>query len=370
MRNFYSVVIVLILASLLSFSFHQEENLRSLYEKEPALWPKPTVDDGVVHRELGVLPKSPVNIFADSVKGMAVLGKNLFFDPRLSGSNQISCSSCHAPDMHWTDGREVSVGNDHHPNKRNAMSLENVWAVEHLFWDGRANSLEDQANSPISSEIEMHQDLGKLPKKLKKIKGYNSLFTEAYGDKTITLERITHALATYQRGIMSRKTPFDLFMEGKYDRLTDQQIEGLHLFRTKARCINCHNGPFLTDGKFHNEGLTYYGRKYEDLGRYHITKDPQDVGKFRTPSLRNVMQTGPWFHNGLFSNMEGVLNMYNVGMPRVKRKASQIDDPLFPETDPLLKPLGLSKKEKEAIIAFMESLSSVTWKDRAPVLPH
>lgn len=368
-KPFLALFSLLTLACLFSnFSSvkFEEGTLRERYSRSPNLWPAASIDSGVVFRELAPLPKSPVNIMADSVKDLAFLGKVLFFDRRLSGSNQISCSSCHAPDMHWTDGRQVSIGNDHSANKRNAPTLENVWAAESLFWDGRSFSLEDQANSPISSEVEMHQDIDKLPAKLKKIAGYRSLFNAAYGDKKISIERITHALATYQRGIASRPTDFDAFMEGRYSRLTDEQIEGLHLFRTKARCINCHNGPFLTDGLFHNVGLTYYGRKYEDLGRYEITKYPEDVGKFKTPGLRNVMKTAPYFHNGLFPEMQGVLNMYNAGMPRPKRKEGQENDPLFPKTDPLLKKLDLSKTEMNAIIAFLESLSSATWRDRAP----
>lgn len=365
---------ILIFLSFRSFEFNQGDelpidSLRKIYAQSPAKWPKPTIDSGVNFVELGVVPLSPIEDQKEALKGVITLGKNLFFDPRLSGSNQISCSSCHAPDLNWADGREVAIGHDHGAGKRNTPSLENIWFFKKLFWDGRAEGLEDQAAHPISNPIEMHQDLTKLPSKLHKIKGYQPLFTAAFGDSKVTVKRIVEALATYQKTIVSRKGDFDYFLLGDKKRMTDQQILGLHLFRTKARCVNCHNGPLFTDGEFHNAGLTYFRRKYEDLGLYNITKKPEDVGKFKTPSLRNVMRTAPWFHNGLFSDMDGVMNMYNVGMPVQKVRPEQVNDPLLPKNDRLLKPLGLSKVEKDAIIAFMESISVIPWKERSPDLP-
>src|SRR5699024_5904999 len=131
-----------------------------------------------------------------------------------------------------------------------------------------------------------------------------------------------------------------------YEAMNNQEIKGMHLFRTKARCMNCHSGQFLTDEDFHNIGLTYYKRKHEDLGRYEVTKNPDDVGKFRTPSLRYVMNTAPYMHNGLFPNIIGVLNLYNSGMHMIHPTDEQkTEDPLYPVTDPLLKKLNLSKEE-------------------------
>jgi len=346
------------------------DSLRIIYSRPPSQWPAPTVDKGVNFTELGVLPASPINLKNDTVKKIVSLGKLLFFDPRLSASNQISCSSCHIPDLNWADGREVSVGHDHAVNTRNAPSLENVWAVKRLFWDGRAESLEDQAQSPLTSSIEMHQEMKVLPKKLKKIKGYRTLFTDAFGNDKITITQIFKSLADYQRTIVSRKADFDRFLEGNKNALTDQQLVGLHLFRTKARCVNCHNGPLFTDNDFHNVGLTYYGRKYEDLGLYNVTKKAEDVGKFKTPSLRNVMRTGPWFHNGLFGDMDGIMNMYNVGMPVQKVRPEQVNDPLLPKNDKLLRGLRLSKGERNAVISFLHAISTAPWKDQAPVLPQ
>ena len=365
----------LILLSFQSTNFNDDEelsidSLRKVYSKPTDEWPKPTVDKGAVFQELGELPPSPVDLKNDSVKKVVELGKILFFDPRLSGSNQISCSSCHAPDLHWSDGRQVSVGHDHLTNIRNAPSLENVWFYKRLFWDGRAASLEEQAESPVAAHNEMHQDMKTLSKKLSKIKGYQPFFVDAFGSKTITNKRIFESLATFQRSIVSRRTPFDRFLARDKKALTDQQLVGLHLFRTKARCINCHNGPLFTDNEFHNDGLTYFKRKYEDLGLYNVTKKPEDVGKFKTPGLRNVMKTAPWFHNGLFPDMDGVMNMYNVGMPVQRVRAEQVNDPLLPKNDKLLKGLMLSKAEKDAVVSFLEALSSPTILVRVEKLPQ
>lgn len=369
------VFFLLILISFRSFDFSLQDeipvdSLRSYYEKSPDKWPKPNVDESVKYTELGVVPASPVKLADPTTKAKAVLGKILFFDPRLSESNQISCSSCHAPDLHYSDGREVSVGHDHAANTRNAPSLQNVWFFKKLFWDGRAESLEDQAQGPLSSTKEMHQDMKLLPQKIAKIQGYRPFFKSAFGNEQVSAKQIFESLAIFQRTLVSRKAPFDRFVEGNKKAMTDQQIWGLHLFRTKARCVNCHNGPLFTDGEFHNLGLTYYGRKYEDLGRYNVTKKAEDVGKFKTPGLRDVMRTAPWFHNGLFGNMDGVMNMYNVGMPNQKRKPEQANDPLYPTNDKLLRGLMLSNDEKAAVIAFMTAISTEPWKDRAPEMPQ
>lgn len=345
------------------------DSLRAIYSGPIKNWPKPFLDSGVVFKELGILPKSPLDLKNDSVKRMIELGKKLFFDPRLSGSNQISCSSCHVSSMQWTDGRPVAMGHDHQLGRRNTPSLNNIWASKFIFWDGRANSLEEQIDSPISSDIEMHQDMKVLSKKIRKIKGYRPLFDSAFGTHKITNELISHAIATYEKSLVSRSSDFDYFLKGESKRLSDPQIRGLHLFRTKARCINCHNGPLFTDFDFHNVGLTYYGRELEDLGRYNVTKKPEDIGKFKTPSLRDVMRTRPWFHNGLFDNMDGVLNMYNNGMPRPKRKPNQINDPLFPEVSVHIQKLGLTQQDKDDIIAFLESISTSPWSISHPELP-
>ena len=345
-----------------------KDSILELYKGPIKSWPKPTIDSGVVWNEIAPLPKDSEYLKweqNDSVK----LGKILFFDPRLSRSSQVSCSSCHEPDMAWQDGRRVSLGNDHLQGTRNTPSLLNVFIQKELFWDGRAGSLTSQAASPLTEHHEMDMDISELPEKIRKITGYDSLFEKAYGDKKINLERITAALATFEKTIRSRRSRADYFMLGKINALNEQEIKGLHLFRTKARCMNCHNGPYFTDLQFHNIGLTYYGRKYQDLGRYNVTGRKEDVGKFKTASLRDLLHTRPWMHNGLFDNLKGVINIYNSGMHQLDGKISPDIDSLYPHTDTLLKPLNLTEEEKDDLVAFLEALNPVEYKMPRPKLP-
>lgn len=348
------------------------DSLRYLYERSPDRWPKASLDSGVAHIELGVLPGSPLDPYKDSLQPLIDLGKTLFFDPRLSGSEQISCSSCHAPDLGWADGRAVAVGHDHQRGKRNTQSVKNSWFYTTYFWDGRASSLENQAPNPIENPIEMHQDFEKLPAKIAEIKGYQPLFTQAYGDPSVTQDRIANALATFQRTITSGVSDFDYFLAGLGNRLTDQQIHGLHLFRTKGNCMNCHNGPMMSDNKFHNLNTTFYkDEQREDLGLYEFTKNPEDVGKFRTPGLRNVMNTGPWFHNGIFKDMRVVMTQYNMGMRMLGAviTSPSREEPMKPVISPHVRTLSLNLEEINAIIAFMESLSESPGEFDFPELP-
>lgn len=375
MRNRFVLILILtasigVVASWYLYTqrepMSRTDELRDIYTADISDWPAPTVEDTIDWEPLGPLPESPYRR-VDSLQALTELGKKLFFDPRLSSSDQISCSSCHDPALAWTDGLPSSVGHDHLTGNRNAISLLNVWAKEPLFWDGRAESLAEQIQHPIGSPIEMNQDVEKLPDKLQSIEGYPVLFQHAFEDSTVTLPRIAEALAQFQRTLQSRNSDFDDFVRGDEDALTDRQLLGLHLFRTKARCMNCHYGSFFTDMKFHNLGLHYYGRKYEDLGLYNISGKDSDVGKFRTPQLRDVMFTRPWFHNGLFSSIEGVINMYDHGMARPKpRPGMDTDNPPYPTTSPLLKELNLTDKEKEALIAFLESISEQPYRMSRP----
>ena len=377
MKKFIVIALVTgLVAVMVSFTSNRQavpltfnDSLRALYTRPVDQWPQPVIEPGVQWKELSALPADS-NLVAKLKDPKINLGKLLFFDPRLSGSNQISCSSCHDPDMAWTDGRTVSLGNNHLQGTRNTSTLLNIAQVKELFWDGRAASLEDQAINPIATIHEMNQEPPTIPDELEAIPGYPPLFEKVYGDKRINLDRILDAIAAFERSIASRRSRFDDFVNGKYKQLSDEEIQGLHLFRTKARCMNCHNGTYFTDNQFHNIGLTYYGRKYQDLGRYNVTKEAADVGKFRTPSLRDVMRTRPWMHNGLFDNMDGILNMYNAGMPQPKPKPDQVNDPLFPKTDPLIKKLDLTPEEKKAIVAFLDAITGVPYKMDRPQLPN
>lgn len=397
------------------------DELRAAYAKPAAEWPKPTIDAGVEFVELGLVRRPqfpPENPFTEA---KAELGQMLFFDPRLSGSGQIACASCHEPELGWSDGRAVSFGHARSPLRRNAPALTNVWSRKSLFWDGRADTLEHQALEPIAASDEMNADAGKMVALLAEQGEYRKRFAAVFdgeGDgadakgkpaaerpaggegtgpddekpatganrksvvkknadeqgnaipdaSVVTIDRVARALATYERTIASRASDFDRFLAGKADVLSDSAVRGLHLFRTDARCANCHMGPTLTDEQFHDVGLSYYGRELEDLGRYGFTRDPKDAGKFRTPSLRNLPRTGPYMHNGLFE-LRGVLNLYNAGMPALRPRADQADDPKFPVKSPLLKPLGLNRQDLEDLLAFLGSLEETKLRVRPPALP-
>ena len=349
------------------------EKLRKTYSSgDISQWEKPELDEEVIadFQDIGVLPKMIFpenNPYSEAKKE---LGKMLFFDPHVSKSKQISCASCHDPELAWGDGRTISYGHNRQTGKRNSPSLLNIGYHSVFFWDGRAASLENQALGPITDPVEMAATETISIKNIKKIKGYKPYFREAFGDEKITIERILKAIATYERTITSKKSKFDSFIEGKSDIFTDEEVIGLHLFRTKARCINCHNTPLFSNQKFHNVGLSYYGRTFEDLGKYNITHKKEDVGKFKTPSLREIGRTAPYMHNGLMPNLEGIIEMYNAGMPRVKPKENQKNDSLFPVTDPLLKKLNLTKKEQNALKAFLLTLSSSPRREILPKLPE
>lgn len=334
------------------------DSLRKIYAQPSNFWPKPNVDKEVKFEELAALQPSPINLTNDSIRHVVELGKLLFFDTRLSGANQISCATCHNPELNWTDGMKVSIGHEQLENIRNAPSLENVWVYNSFFWDGRANSLVSQVEGPISAHNEMNQDLKSLSKKLSKIKGYRFYFKAAFGTAKITNKRVFESLATFQQTIVSQESNFDKFLKGDANALTDQELTGLHLFRTKARCMNCHHGAYFTDKDFHNIGLTEYGTKREDLGLYNVTKRPEDIGKFKTPGLRNVMKTGPWFHQGSVNSMDSLMVLYNMGMPEHVVLPGQENDPLLPKNDKLVRGIMLNVSERKAVIAFLAALSS------------
>ena len=329
------------------------------YRQPVAQWPAPQVDADVPWQEMAALPAHapapPDNPFSDA---KAALGEKLFNDPKLSRSGQIACASCHEADMAFADGRRVSFGHDRQSGRRNAPSLVMSGYSPALFWDGRGGGLEQQAMHPIIDPVEMAFDIEQLLQRLNADAAYREQFAQVFGAGPITTERTGQALATFQRTLVSatRNTAFEQLLRGRPQRMSDEQLYGLHLFRTKARCMNCHFGPALSDEQFHNVGLSYYGRKYEDLGRYEVTRKPEDVGAFRTPSLRLVMKTAPWMHNGLFVNMEGTLAFYNMGMPRPQPNAQQVNDPLFPRTSDRLKALNMDKDELRALRSFLDTL--------------
>ena len=351
------------------------DNLRKIYSSgDVSKWPKPVLDitvDISKFQDIGVLPNVSYpasNPYSDE---KAILGKMLFFDPRLSGSGQISCSNCHNPELGWTDNLTRSFGHDRQTGGRNAMTILNVGFATSLFWDGRAPSLEAQSTMPIQDQKEMKAHLSVAVENIANIKGYKSFFDKAFFDKKINVENIQMAIATFERTISSPPGKFDKFISGQSNAFTDQEVEGLHLYRTKANCISCHNTPYFSDNQFHNDGQALIATKNEDLGRYNVTKNKADVGKFRTPTLREVSRTGPWMHHGHFPSILDVVELYNLGNPSpIQNKyKGTIDEQMIGKTSPILRKLNLSKSEVKALVAFVGTLSTPNRRMKMPELP-
>ncbi|MGJ1228303.1 cytochrome-c peroxidase [Sphingobacterium siyangense] len=375
------IVIAIFIAPLLISAFadriDEQEELQELRERYSSgrqeLWPKPHIDSAVRPGfvDIGVLPEVSYPVDNPYSKEKSLLGKLLFFDPRLSASKQISCASCHDPQLGFGDGKSLAHGHGRREGKRNAMTLYNVAFYKSLMWDGRAKSLEDQVLLPTQDHLEMNTSLDTLIAHVKAVRGYAKYFEQAFGDKQITLPRIQQALATFERGIVSYPTKFDRFVQGQADALNDEELTGLHLFRTKARCINCHNTPLFSDNLFHNDGQALYGSKQQDFGHYHLTGDQKDIGAFRTPSLRNTGLTGPWMHHGNFPTLRDVVELYNLGNPAPIQRHVKIDEKTRPIHSPLLKRLNLSRQEVDAVIAFLQAVSTPTQRRIAmPELPE
>lgn len=344
--------------------------LREAYAGDPAEWPAARVRPGADFTPLGLVPPAPQPPGNPSTDAKRELGELLFFDGRLSGTGQMSCGSCHVAELGWADGRARSLGHGAGQLQRNTPSMLNAGHQRFLFHDGRAASLEELVVAVLTNADEMAADPEALVEGVAAIPGYAPLFDAAFGDHEVTVERIAQAVAVHVRDVVSEpSSDFDDFLEGDVEALSDAAVRGLHLFRTDAGCVNCHSGPILSDGGFHNLGLTYYGRRFEDLGRYRVTGDPDDVGRFRTPSLRNVARTAPYSHTGFFPDLLGMVNVYDAGGARPRRPEKFADDPLWPTTSELLVPLHLNDRDKADLVAFLESLTERSRRDVLPELP-
>ncbi len=341
--------------------------LRNAYRRPPGDWPAPHVDDGVVWREIGLLPPvvhPPANQWSHE---KAQLGELLFFDQRLSAVGNLACGSCHDPSRAWTDGRAISQPPGRSPG-RNTPSIRNVAHRTALYWDGRAATLEQQAEEALRSPLEMAASSDHVVGLVAASPRYLELFTAAFPDRPVSLSAVVEAIACYERTIVGGRSRFDAFLRGDGEALSDAEILGLNLFRREARCMHCHHGPTFSDDRLHVLGLSFFGKSNEDLGRYRVSGDPADSGRFLTPSLRDVTRTPPFMHSGSFP-LSGVLNMYNAGMVRLRRRGAWRDDPLVPVTSPHLKPLGLNRQDLADLAAFLAALEEPPDPERPPQLP-
>jgi cytochrome c peroxidase len=350
------------------------DHLRELYSSgDASRWPKPVLDPESVSlfSEIGHLPADEFPADNQYTPEKALLGKTLFFDPRLSKSNQIACASCHDPELAWCDNRTFSFGHNRQLGTRNAMTILNVAYAKSLFWDGRANSLEEQSRMPIEDEKEMGEHIDIAAGKIAKIKGYEVLFEKAFGDRSVTKDRISKSIAAFERTVKSLPSKFDQFIDGNSELYTNDELMGLHLFRTKAQCINCHNSGYFSNSRFENIGTSLLGEEGEDLGRYLVTKKPEDAGRFKVPGLREVARTGPYFHNGSMVDLSEVIRFYSNGNPEHSQKRSTVHEGtvLRSEKSGMVRMLELSQKEIDQLEAFLRTLSSKPVKVDMPDLP-
>ncbi|RLK46482.1 cytochrome c peroxidase [Alkalispirillum mobile] len=272
------------------------------------------------------------------------LGKMLFFEPRISSSGVISCATCHNPALGWADRIPRAVGHEGQVGERNTPTVLNSGFLESQFWDGREPDLEGQALGPIEDDIEMAMDLDDALDRLEAFDEYQDAFSAAYPgeDAPITADNVAKALATFQRTLNTPNSPFDRYLRGDLDALTDKQKRGMAAFVDNG-CIACHRGPALTDSQFHSiqvPGST-------DKGRYLITGDEADKYAFRTPTLRNVAVTYPYFNNGGVETLEEATQV--MGREMLNR---EFDDETVAE-----------------LVAFMESMTGEMPDFQVPALP-
>lgn len=279
------------------------------------------------------------------------LGKLLFFDVRLSRNDTISCATCHSPKHGWSDAVQVAkaIGFEGREGPRNSPSILNAAYNSRQFWDGRAKTLEEQALGPMQADVEMNMPLNTLIPKLNKIQGYLPLFEKAYPGEGLTKITLAKAIASFERTIVSGVAPFDKYILGHKDALTPQQIKGFKLFQGKAKCTDCHDTFNFTDGSFHNIGLNKGELKGKELGRYNVKHRAAWYGVMKTPTLRDVTKSAPYFHDGSVKTLEEATDICSSG-GRYKKGVKNLSDSM--------KDRKLTKQEQHNINAFLQALDS------------
>lgn len=289
------------------------------------------------------------NVEDEDVQITAVeLGEKLFFDPILSLDKTIACASCHKPEFAFADNVPFSLGVGDSLTKRNTPSVMNMVFRPYFFFDGRVANLEDQAMIPIEDPREMHLRFDSALYRVRQSEVYDSLFRIVYEEAPDSLG-ILSVIAEYVRSLESDgSAPHDRWMNGEETAMTASQIRGRDLFLNKGKCFDCHFSPDFTGDEFKNIGL-YDGVKFTDRGRFEISEDSTDLGKFKVPGLRNVALTAPYMHNGKFETLEEVVDYYD-------KPSLFVSNPINRDTI-LNKPMGLTATEKEDLVNFLHSLT-------------
>jgi len=293
------------------------------------------------------------------------LGRKLYYDTALSVDNTVACASCHHPDHGFSDARTVSTGVQGKTGTRNSPTVFNSAYFSTQFWDGRAPSLEVQAEGPVQNPVEMAHTLKGVEQRLMKDPEYRRLFKQAFGSDNITYEMVEKSIASFERTVISGNSPFDRYYYGHDPKaMTPAAIRGFKVFSSadKGNCTACHvigqDYALFTDNKFHNLGvgvLDVEGKEFADLGRYQVTKNDPDRGAFKTPSLRNVALTAPYFHDGSLKTLKDVVDYY-IGAgnsnPYLDKQIHTLD--------------FLSGQERADLVAFLESLTGEMPPDVGP----
>ena len=299
----------------------------------------------------------------------AALGERLFNDKRLSGDGALSCATCHPSDSGFAAPTVFSPAATGRYERRNAPTLVNVAYVDLLLLDGRLDALDEQPVGSLANVLHLNSDMGLAIGRLAADAAYPASFAAAFGDDAITGERIGRAIGAYERTLIFDDSPFDRYRDGDEGALDLAEKRGLGLFMRDGRCITCHFGPNLSDGQFHNiavpdqhlrsdaqamAALRFDARRMshegwasleEDPGRALVTHDPDDWGKFRTPTLRNIAETAPYMHNGAYATLEEVVAHYNRGGGDHPNKSGRIG------------PLKLSADQQADLVAFLKALT-------------
>jgi cytochrome c peroxidase len=281
------------------------------------------------------------------------LGKQLYFDPRLSRDNTVSCASCHSPDKGWSNGERFATGVRGQKGGRSAPTIINAAYQRFQFWDGRAIELEGQALGPIQNPIEMDLSIDEVVEKLNGIAGYRQQFQEVFGTD-VTSDGIAQAIASFERTILSGDAPFDRYKAGDQTALSEAAQRGHKVFFNRAHCSACHAGANFTDGAFHNVGIGMDDEE-PDVGRVAHSSLEGDRGAFKTPTLREIARTAPYMHDGRFATLEEVVEYYSKG----GTPNPQLDEEIYE--------LGLTDQEKADLVTFLkEGLSSSNYPHVLP----
>ena len=304
------------------------------------------------YRRPAEIPFPKENPFSES---KLALGRMLFFDPVLSGSEIRSCASCHNPGLSWADGQPRAIGEGQKPLAVRTPTLIDVAWTPKLGWDGHFRDLEAVAMAPITAPGNMNLPEKTLIDRLSGIPGYVDAFDTAFGKGDITRRKVELALATFERLIVSRDAPFDRWIDGNESAISEAAKRGFDLFNGKANCAACHGGWTFSDASFHDIGTA----QNDDIGRGKLFPTSVTLRyAFKTPTLRDVARRGPYMHDGSVATLDAVLDLYDRGGVDRPSRAEEIH------------PLGLTKAEKADLIAFLDTLNGAPEPASFPALPR